>query len=306
MGDLGVVMGSLDLYLFHAVNGFCGNWALDRIAAFEEGSNLFKGGILMAAYWWFWFSPDADRRLRHRHIVIGAIAGAIIALALNRALAVTLPFRLRPMYMPGIGYHAPSIPIVFDLENWSSFPSDSATFWFALSFGLFRLHRPVGVLAMIYSTLWMCLTRLYLGIHYPSDLIAGALLGTGVVWGTGAVLKARGAPLLARVVAAEARYPQVFYVTAFLISYENATMFDDVRNFVRRSVRALHAGGLPGIGEGSALFIVAAGALMLGLIVVLTLSLYQRKRHLIAQPLKPQYHQAASGQRLASKESVDA
>ena len=132
----------LDLAVFHAVNGLCGNWLLDRIAAYEENNFFFKGAVFLTLYWWFWFAPEQDRRLRNRQIIIAAIIGAVVALALNRALAVALPFRVRPMYAAGIGYHAPSFAFAVNLEKWSAFPSDSATYWFALSCGLFRLNRP--------------------------------------------------------------------------------------------------------------------------------------------------------------------
>ena len=49
--------------------------------------------------------------------------------------------------------------------------------WFALVYGLWRLSRPVGIAAAVFSTVWVCIVRIYLGIHYPSDLLAGGLIG---------------------------------------------------------------------------------------------------------------------------------
>lgn len=39
-----------DLYGLHLINGWCGNWTLDRIVGFEEASNLFRGGVLLIPY----------------------------------------------------------------------------------------------------------------------------------------------------------------------------------------------------------------------------------------------------------------
>jgi undecaprenyl-diphosphatase len=73
----------------------------------------------------------------------------------------------------------------------SSFPSGHATqasaFWFSLVLVLPtagaspRLTRAAGALALA-IVLLVALSRVYLGVHYPADVVAGILLGTG--WAT--------------------------------------------------------------------------------------------------------------------------
>lgn len=214
----------LDLVLFHAVNGWCGTWSLDRIVAYEERNQLLKGGLMLTACWWFWFAGPPPRREENRQRVIEALIGVFIALVLARTLAATLPFRERPMYVAGIGYHAPSIPLAMNLENWSSFPSDMAALFFGLAFGLFRLSRPLGVVLMVWAAGWICLPRLYLGIHYPSDLLAGGLLGVAAVLVTARTMRMRNGVLGRRVMGwlavAERRWPQALYAAAFALSFE--------------------------------------------------------------------------------------
>lgn len=50
-----------DLSVFHAVNGYCGNWLLDHIGACRRRNQLLNGGLMLAAYWWFWLA-DAEPR----------------------------------------------------------------------------------------------------------------------------------------------------------------------------------------------------------------------------------------------------
>ncbi len=73
----------------------------------------------------------------------------------------------------------------------SSFPSGHATqasaFWFSLVLVLPaagaspRFTRVAGALALT-LVLVVALSRVYLGVHYPADVLAGVLLGTG--WAT--------------------------------------------------------------------------------------------------------------------------
>jgi undecaprenyl-diphosphatase len=269
-----------DVLLFHAVNSWCGNWTLDRLAAFEESNQFFKGGLLLAAYWWFWFAGRNPEREATRRRIIAVLIGVFLGLALARTLAVLLPFRVRPMYVDGIGYHSPSLQFPMDMESWSSFPSDMATYFFGLAFGLYGLSRRVGVFFLVFSAVWVCLPRLYLGIHYPSDLVGGALLGVGVVFATTTIFTIRGGALGQRIMQPiallEQRRPQVFYAAAFAISFEMANIFDDVRDLLRAALHEAHAGGYSAIGkEGVLLLICGLSATLAGLGLLVA----SRRRH---------------------------
>lgn len=274
-------MHQLDLSLFQAVNAWCGNWTLDRIVLFEETHNFYKGGLFMIAYWWFWFDPRTEQRDTNRSIIVAAIAGSVLALVVNRAMATGLPFRVRPMLAPASGYRPPSLPIIGNMEEWSSFPSDTATFFFALALGLLRLCRTLGIAAFIYSVVWISLPRLYLGLHYPSDIVAGALLGMGTVWLCLAAVNARGGALGRRVLhaidRAEQSHPQVFHVIMLVIAFEMMTLFDDLRDLTRSTVRLLRYTGHLAIGESAALFILGAAVLVAGSVVWLVRQVLHRR-----------------------------
>lgn len=58
-----------------------------------------------------------------------------------------------------------------------SFPSGHATASFAAAWALFRLApKKVGVPALVLAAL-IALSRLYVGVHYPTDVLAGAIIG---------------------------------------------------------------------------------------------------------------------------------
>jgi undecaprenyl-diphosphatase len=211
---------NVDIVIYHFLNGFAGNRLLNYFASFEERDMLLKGGLLLALYWSLWFRPGSDRDSRRRAIS-AIVAGALFAVVACRVVADLGPHRIRPMYNPHLQHRPYLFPQSLNLVNWSAFPSDTAAYFFALAFGLARLWRRLAVPAMLYAAGWICLPRLFLGEHYASDVIVGALIGIVVVW---ASLKVRWlqSGLTTRLLTWVEAKPEVFYPAAFLATFEMA------------------------------------------------------------------------------------
>jgi membrane-associated phospholipid phosphatase len=62
--------------------------------------------------------------------------------------------------------------------HWGSFPSDHAAYLTALGLGLYGLSRGVGTAALAIGIGVCCLARMFVGLHYASDVIAGVAVGT--------------------------------------------------------------------------------------------------------------------------------
>ncbi|MBU1916457.1 phosphatase PAP2 family protein, partial [Patescibacteria group bacterium] len=58
-----------------------------------------------------------------------------------------------------------------------SFPSDHAIISFALAFSVLMLHRRLGAVLLICAGA-VAVGRVLVGVHYPLDVLAGAILGT--------------------------------------------------------------------------------------------------------------------------------
>ena len=58
----------------------------------------------------------------------------------------------------------------------SSFPANAAGVGFALATAVFLRHRRLGVALYLLAALWG-LARVYVGVHYASDVLAGAAIG---------------------------------------------------------------------------------------------------------------------------------
>src|SRR5271157_11598 len=160
---------SVDLSIYHFLSVFAGNRILDRLAGQEESNYLFKGEIGFVLYWYLWFKggPDQERR---RRAVIAIMIAAILSIIVARTIAFISPFRLRPNYDPTLVHPSYSIPLVPDIENWSSFPSDTAAYFFALAFGLAYLLRRFAIPILLYTA--AC--GFCLGVTYFNRLSHGA------------------------------------------------------------------------------------------------------------------------------------
>ena len=67
--------------------------------------------------------------------------------------------------------------------DWSAFPSDHAVMYSALAVGLCFVSLRLGLFATVYVVCAICFPRAYLGYHYPTDLLVGAVIGALCAYG---------------------------------------------------------------------------------------------------------------------------
>lgn len=105
-----------------------------------------------------------------------ALCALFAGFLVTNLLIKNLAARIRP-------YEAfPAIELLIKRPLDFSFPSGHATSSFAAACIYCRyLNRPAGIAAIVLACL-ISFSRLYVGVHYPSDVICGVIIGILAAW----------------------------------------------------------------------------------------------------------------------------
>lgn len=79
-----MTLTATDLALFQTINGYAGDYVLDRMAVNIESNHLIKGGIIVILLWYYWFAAD-NRQDERRQIVVCAVIGALLWSSIGRS-----------------------------------------------------------------------------------------------------------------------------------------------------------------------------------------------------------------------------
>lgn len=91
----------------------------------------------------------------------------IINVALKALVARPRPFVVNELITP----------LVTNVSPYRSFPSGHSGGSFSAMFALYKwVPKRIGIPALILATM-VALSRLYVGVHYPTDIIAGCVIG---------------------------------------------------------------------------------------------------------------------------------
>jgi membrane-associated phospholipid phosphatase len=225
-------MNGFDQPIFDALGSFAGRHpGFDlAVGAWVNAELVGKGDLALALFWGVWFLPGEPRRERRAVLIATALAAAIAVLA-GRGVGMVFPFRIRPIHDPALHLHLPVGARDTALRAWSSFPSDHAMVWAALATGVAVVSPLAGGLIGIVALFLICLPRVYLGLHYPTDVLGGFVVGAIMAW---AFTHSRVRSIAARpLLVLEENRPQIFYALAFVCSLHLADMFVQLRSVLR-------------------------------------------------------------------------
>jgi undecaprenyl-diphosphatase len=168
-----------DQTVFFWINGLAGHVSWIDGVIRTLSCDLFFPVVMMIALIAVWFSGrNIADRTKNQYGVICSLASMGIANLLVFICNAILPDRLRPFES-----FPDKVNLVFYPPTDPSFPSNAAAASFALAAGLWVYNRKLGYVFLI-PALIISFGRIYMGVHYPLDILGGlvlAILATGIV-----------------------------------------------------------------------------------------------------------------------------
>jgi undecaprenyl-diphosphatase len=158
----------LDWSLLHTLNDY-----LFRHDAVEDPLTFYvdvSEALFAATLAIVFLAAHGGRHAAWRRATVAAVLSAGLALAIGKAISEAVD-RARPFVADPHGVH-----LFSGHAADPGFPSDHATAAFAIATAIVLRKRGWGLLALAAATV-LSIGRVALGVHYPSDVLAGAALG---------------------------------------------------------------------------------------------------------------------------------
>jgi undecaprenyl-diphosphatase len=160
----------VDRAVFNAFNSIAHRWPVVDVIIQVFMNDYVLTTALGLVPMFLWFSGGRRQRERHQwalfHAILAVAMGNGVVKALNLLYYRHRPFAFEPVRR------------LFYRPSDSSFPSNAAMVGFAMATAVWHTNRGAGVLMGIMAAL-LGMARICGGVHFPSDILGGSLIGVG-------------------------------------------------------------------------------------------------------------------------------
>lgn len=159
-----------DTQLFLLLNSIAGQSPLlDSVLVFLASDLAY---VLIAVFFVFVILSHYSKRQKWELLLVAGVSSVVARFGIAELIRF---FYHRPRPFVDLPAHQ-----LLTSTEWS-FPSGHATFFFALSTAVYLYNKKWGI-GLFVATVLMTVSRVAAGIHYPSDIIAGAAVGAGIAY----------------------------------------------------------------------------------------------------------------------------
>ena len=163
---LGLVLWVLDFNILFWIQNLIRNDVFDVIIPFY--TSLGEDGIIWIALGLILLIPK-----KYRKTGIMVLAALLVMLVVNNIVLKNLIARPRPCWT-----YPEMVQLVHNPSSYS-FPSGHTTSAFAVAFTVFSQHKKLGKVIIVMAAI-MAFTRLYVFVHFPTDIYGGILVAAAI------------------------------------------------------------------------------------------------------------------------------
>ncbi len=161
-------MTSLNYELLKAINDLAGKSSVvDAIMIFATNYAVPVFAIVLLMMWFF------GKEYMKKTVVYSALSG-VLGILIN-VLISKIYFEPRPFVTHD------DLNVLVDHARDASFPSDHTTGAIALAFAIALRNKRIGIVMMVFALI-TGFSRMYVGNHYPSDVVVGIVIGLLVAY----------------------------------------------------------------------------------------------------------------------------
>lgn len=162
-----------DIFLFHLINNLANRWSVLDMLGIFAAVFLLPMMVFLLVLATFTIKCLWEEHWYEMPIKAGvaALVGYGIRFVIGEIVGRGRPFAVLEN----------AHQLVFKEATLDSFPSGHATLAFALAFVVFKQDRDWGIAFLILATI-VAIGRVFTGLHFPLDIIGGAILGWLGAW----------------------------------------------------------------------------------------------------------------------------
>jgi len=168
VASVGLVLWKFDFEILFFIQKYIRNGFLDVVFPFY--TSLGEDGIIWIAFGVILLIPKKTRKCG-----IMVLCALLVMLIINNIILKNLIARPRPCWT------YPEMVTLVHLPSSYSFPSGHTVSAFAVAFTVLSQHKKLGITTLIMAAV-MAFTRLYVFVHFPTDIYGGIIVAAGIAY----------------------------------------------------------------------------------------------------------------------------